>query len=251
MPAIARRLMPELTALSPSLIIFDKDGTLIDFHAMWSGWVTELARRLEAATGLTIAPQLFRAMNFDLNAGRVAPNGKLSVTPIAGLRALTVDVLGEAGLPSEAVEVAMATAWHIPDPVALAQPLTDLAVLFSTLRTCGLKIAVATSDDRAPTEAMLAGLNLTSLVDALSCADDGLPIKPAPDMVLTICRALNIPPAKAIMVGDNADDLQMGRAAGAGLVIGVLSGVSTAADLAPHADVLLSSVAGLIEDTTK
>ena len=29
------------------LVIFDKDGTLIDFHAMWSGWVETLADDLE------------------------------------------------------------------------------------------------------------------------------------------------------------------------------------------------------------
>ena len=29
------------------LVIFDKDGTLIDFHAMWGGWAETLAERLE------------------------------------------------------------------------------------------------------------------------------------------------------------------------------------------------------------
>ena len=37
-------------AFNPRLVIFDKDGTLIHFDAMWGGWVTELARRLEAET---------------------------------------------------------------------------------------------------------------------------------------------------------------------------------------------------------
>ena len=27
-------------------IIFDKDGTLLDFNAMWGGWVVALADRL-------------------------------------------------------------------------------------------------------------------------------------------------------------------------------------------------------------
>ena len=50
------------------------------------------------------------------------------------------------------------------------------------------KIAVATSEDRASTEATLSALAVTPLVDAMICADDGLPIKPEPDMVLHLCQ---------------------------------------------------------------
>jgi phosphoglycolate phosphatase len=73
-----------------------------------------------------------------------------------------------------------------------------------------------------------------------------VPVKPAPDMVVTLCRVLGIAPARAAVVGDAVDDLEMGRAAAAGLVVGVLSGVSPAALLAPHADVVIPSVAELI-----
>jgi HAD superfamily hydrolase (TIGR01549 family) len=249
MPPTTWQLIPKLSTLAPSLIIFDKDGTLIDFHSMWGAWVVELARRLETTTGLTMAKQLFQAMDFDVDSGRIAPQGKLAVVPLAGLRGLIIDVLGEFDLSSEAIEAAMAAAWHSPDPIALARPCADLTALFSTLRACGLKIAIATSDDRASTEATLAGLKLTSLVDALVCADDGLPLKPAPDMVLSLCRSLDISPAKTVVVGDNADDLQMGRAAGAGLAIGVLSGVSIATELAAYADLLLTSVGELVQDS--
>jgi phosphoglycolate phosphatase len=65
-------------------------------------------------------------------------------------------------------------------------------------------------------------------------------------MVLTICRTLAIAPARTVMVGDNPDDLRMGRAAGVGLVVGVLSGVSPVALLRPYADIILPSVAGLV-----
>jgi len=47
------------------------------------------------------------------------------------------------------------------------------------------------------------------------------------------------------VVGDNAQDLLMGRAAGAGRVIGVLTGTGTYATLAPLADLCLASIAGI------
>ena len=47
------------------------------------------------------------------------------------------------------------------------------------------------------------------------------------------------------MVGDNRHDLEMARAGGAGLAVGVLSGTGTRETLAPMADVILDSIADL------
>ena len=74
------------------------------------------------------------------------------------------------------------------------------------------------------------------------CADDGIKAKPAPDMVLTICERMKIDPTRVMVVGDTTADLKMARSAGAGMVVGVLSGVSSARDLAEFADVLIESV---------
>ena len=45
------------------------------------------------------------------------------------------------------------------------------------------------------------------------------------------------------MVGDSVVDLMMGRRAKAGLVVGVASGVTPRATLAPYADIVLDTVA--------
>lgn len=228
------------------LIIFDKDGTLIDFDAMWGGWIMTLARHLEAAAYIPIAPQLFRAVGFDPASGAVAPGGPLAVSTMDGIRALAAEVLRDAGLSAESAEAAVQQGWYLPDPVALAQPLADLPRLFGDLRARGLRIAVATTDDRGPTEATLAALGIAELVDGLACGDDGFPIKPAPDAIVKLCQQLGVAPAQALMIGDTLADMLMGRNAGAGQVVGVLSGVGTAELLAPYADVLLPSVAALI-----
>ncbi len=241
-----KQLHPNLIKFSPQLIIFDKDGTLIDFHAMWGGWATQLAQRLEAATGQSLTQQLFKALDFDPLSGQITPGGHLADSPMAELKQLTHSVLKSCGLSPPASQKAMATAWQVPDPIALARPLTDIATLFKTIRAYGLKIAIATSDDHKPTASLLKAWNLTHMVDTLICADDGLPIKPAPDMILNVCNRLKIPPANSVMVGDNVADLQMGQAAGVGLKIGVLSGISTTADLENEADIILASIADLI-----
>ena len=229
------------------LIIFDKDGTLIDFHAMWGGWITALARRLAAHSYVNIDQQLYVRAGYDAARGTIDAGAPLAIGTMAELYALTVEVLLGAGLARASAEAAAKAAWYIPDPVALAKPLAELPALFKGLRARGMRIAVATTDDRAPTEATLAALGVAPLLDGLACGDDGHAIKPAPDAVLKLCGQLGIAPAQAAVVGDTAADLRMARAAGAGLAIGVLSGVGSRELLAPLADVLLPSVAGLME----
>lgn len=232
---------------SGKLVIFDKDGTLIDFHAMWGSWVTTLARRLEAAAYMTLGPQLYARVGFDSASGRIDPDKPLAIGTMAELRAMCTELLRDAGLPPGAAEAATEQAWYAPDPVALARPLANLARLFGELRARGVRVAVATTDDRAPTAATLAGLGVLTLVDALACGDDGHPIKPAPDAIVKLCRELEVAPSNTAVVGDTAADLRMGRAAGVGLTIGVLSGVGRRELLEPLADALLPSVAALLD----
>jgi phosphoglycolate phosphatase len=137
-------------------------------------------------------------------------------------------------------------AWHAPDPVGLAHPLTDLRALFARLHDAGRRVGIATSDDRVPTERTLDALGLAGTFDGLVCADDGVPVKPARDMVDYLCAHVGIEPRRTAVVGDSPADLQMARAAGAGLVIGVLTGVGDRDHLAPFADIVVPSVEALL-----
>jgi HAD superfamily hydrolase (TIGR01509 family) len=238
--------MPQPTLnFQPALWIFDKDGTLLDFHRMWGGWAMTLADRLENQVKQPLRADLFRLLGFVPERNYIAPEGHLAITPLTDLQILIAHSLREYGLTASAAHEAMLTAWCYPDPVTAAHPITDLHRLFTQLRERGAKIAIATSDNRALTEATLIALRIDHVIDALVCADDGLPIKPAPEMILSVCEQVGVSPRQAMMVGDNPDDLKMGLAAGVSKKIGVLSGVSTHADLAPHADIVLSSIAAL------
>ena len=114
----------------------------------------------------------------------------------------------------------------------------------ASTRAGGRRIAVVTTDDRSPTEATLRALGVRSAVAAMVCGDDGFAMKPAPDPVFALCQALETEPPRVAVVGDSPADIAMARAAGAGRVVGVLTGVGTAADLA-EADVVLGSIAEL------
>jgi phosphoglycolate phosphatase len=227
------------------LVVFDKDGTLIDFDAMWSPWVIELARRLESVAGVPIADRLFSELGFDPVADRTIAGSPLAVLPMAVLRNAVTDVVVRAGVSEQDAAVAVDRAWFVPDPAATARPLADLAAVFASIRGPGRRIAVATSDDHEPTRLTLAALGVEALVDVIIGADDGFARKPAPDAVLRAAAMVGVPVSRTAVVGDTLADLEMGRAADAGRVIGVLSGVSARADLEPFADAVLDSVADL------
>lgn len=212
---------------------------------MWGAWARELGRRLEATTGQPLASEVFAAIGFDPTTGRVAARGPLAIAPEPRLREIVEAVVRRYCPSVAAARRAVEGAWFAPDPVALAQPLADLPGLFGALRAAGRRIAVATTDDREPTERTLEALGVRALVDALACADDGGPTKPDPAVVLELCRRLGVEPARTALVSDAPDDLAMARRAGLGLVVGVTSGTGTRDELEPLADLVLGSVAEL------
>jgi phosphoglycolate phosphatase len=239
-------LHPALAGID--LVVFDKDGTLISFEAMWGGWARRLGARLEAVTRRPVAGDVFAAIGFDPVGDRVLPGGPLAIATMAGIQERIAAVLRRWCPSISAARRALAEAWFEPDPVELAVPLAHLPELFAALRSSGKAIAVATTDDREPTEATLAALGLETAVATLLCGDDDGPLKPSPEAFAAVCERVGRPVGRCAMVGDTPADLRMAQKANAGLVVGVLSGLGTAADLAPHADLVLASVGALLVD---
>ncbi|CCI44548.1 unnamed protein product [Albugo candida] len=232
-----------LDRCKPSLVIFDKDGTLIDFNLMWGGWVEQQAWKVEMTTGLPVREKLFDAMGYNWIHRSIRSKGALCCTPMGELYKIAVKVLIGEGTSADRAEQVIQQCWSMPDPVTTSRPLVnDLSALFKTIKHMQIKIAVCTTDDRAPTIETLKHLNLFPMIDAIACGDDGLPAKPAPEQIWTICQSIGVEPQNTIMVGDTSTDMNLGKNAGCGLSVGVIGGASSLEDLAEEADVLISSV---------
>ncbi|KQR21382.1 HAD-IA family hydrolase [Microbacterium sp. Leaf151] len=106
-----------------------------------------------------------------------------------------------------------------------AAPLPGAEEVIRSLRTSGLVVALTTGFAPVTRDAILEALGWADLVDiALSPVDAGRG-RPAPDLVLTAALRAGVSAMSAVaVVGDTASDVLSGRAAGAGLVVGVLSG---------------------------
>jgi phosphoglycolate phosphatase len=222
-------------------ILFDKDGTLLDYGATWIP--LNRAAALAAADGdPDLAARLLAAAGYDAAAERVLGGSLLAAgtnREIAACWAALVPGRGVAELTDLVERVYTEGGRHSATPVA------ELAPLLRRLQARGLRLGVATSDSAAGAEATLAHFGVIDLLDFLAGYDSGHGAKPAPHLVEAFCRATGLAAAEVAVVGDNLHDLEMGRAAGAGLVVGVLTGTSERGELAPLADHVLASIADL------
>lgn len=127
------------------------------------------------------------------------------------------------------------------------KPVDGAAATFAWLRGHGAKVALNTGFDRTITDLILAAVGWQSALDAVVCGDDVAQGRPAPDLIFKAMAKTAVADARRVMaVGDTVLDLRAGRNAGAGWVVGVLSGAHRRAQLEaePH-DHLIASVAEL------
>lgn len=230
------------------LVVFDKDGTLIDFERLWGQrarqGVAALVQRVEGDAVLTRS--LFHSLGYDPKTGVTAGNGPLATAVMSKLCTIMAAVLYQHGFSWDAAEE------HVRDSFALKmgapptaeqiRPSGDVAGLFQRLSRAGASIAVVTSDDREATIVTLSLLGATDSVTLLICGNDDIPNKPAPDALWRIANQLNIAPERIMMVGDTVSDLLFGENAGVGCLVGVLGGVGDNAALIALADVVVDSI---------
>ena len=134
-------------------------------------------------------------------------------------------------------------------------PMPGAEELFAACRAAGIKVCLSTGFAPVTRDAIVAALGWGSLVDLfLSPADAGRG-RPWPDMPLTALLRLGGGSVQELAVaGDTPSDVESGLRAGAGLVVGVLSGDSARADLEavaaqaglPGTPLILDSVADLL-----
>ena len=127
------------------------------------------------------------------------------------------------------------------------EPIAGAGQTLEQLRAAGLSVVLTTGFAPTTRDAILDGLGWRALVDAaLSPVDVGRG-RPAPDLVLTaVIRSQASSVASVVVVGDTTSDVASGRAAGAGLVVGVLTGAHDRAALtAAGADAVIDDVSAL------
>lgn len=231
------------------LVAFDKDGTLFSFHASWRPRFLKAVDRLlsQFPNRTEMQAALFRSLGYNAADGTFGEDGTFGTGTSGATVRAAATVLHQYSRPALPLDSCEQLVRQKFAPVLSSSggsvPVTELASLFSSLHGHGVHVAVITSDDRAPTEAELASFGLSGFVDYMGCGDSPGRQKPAPDLLLEAASLLDVSLAHTVVVGDSATDLLMARAADAGLVVGVLTGVGSRETLGALADVVLDSIA--------
>ena len=222
-------------------ILFDKDGTLLDFEATWLPVLRAFARDLAHGDEATAEAMLVKG-GFDSETGRFRAGSTIAAGTTVDLAKLWYPTLDGDALGTIVARIDSGFAAGGPDHSVV---LPGVVEALTALAGRGHVMGVATNDGTTTAMEALAAIGLGEFFALVLGYDAVTNPKPAPDMVLAFAAEAGMAPADVVVVGDNAHDLVMARTAGAGAAVGVLSGNSEAADLAPFADVLLDSITDL------
>jgi len=221
-------------------ILFDKDGTLLDFDLTWGAAGYSVMKKISRGDDASF-DRLVSITHYDIETRRYRATSHMvagSLDDIGLLWAAALEREDHATLGNEINELFMAAA---PD---FLTPIGDPAGVLSTLAGQGYLLGIATNDSEAAAIQQAGIMGITSYLNFIVGYDSGHGRKPDPGMVEAFVRFTGLQPHQVALVGDSVHDLHAARAAGA-IAIAVLSGPSSREVLEPHADFVIDSVADL------
>jgi phosphoglycolate phosphatase len=233
------------------LVIFDKDGTLIDVHYYWGGMVELRARMLsknyvESQQQEQATRELMSDMGIDLDTRKIKSTGPVGIKP----REFIVDTAYQTtkryfnAITLEQVssvfkEIDVYSRIHL---VQLVKPLPGVEALLMELKQKKIQIAIATTDLTNRAELAMDSIGFSHYFDDIAGADLVDNAKPSPDLVNYLCDKMSVDIKKTVMIGDSIVDLEMAEAAAVGFV-GVKTGL--------HSPEFLERSKVLVDDLTQ
>jgi phosphoglycolate phosphatase len=209
------------------LIIFDKDGVLLDLSQTWASTIVNIARYTETLIdGRVHHRDLLKTIGVELSAdgshGKVLENGLYA----SGTYGSLVPAWG--ALDHTLIAI-MNTASYMDEMMAIATrsvrgqtaPKGEVKSALEELKSDGYLLGVVTNDGAPTTAINLDDLGLTHMMDHIVTADSGHGRKPEPGGILALCERLGVTPDEAVMIGDTHADHDAAIAAACRHVIAV------------------------------
>lgn len=224
-------------------ILFDKDGTLLDFNGSWLEPYFQATEFIAQSMG---RPELKDSLMAD--GGFIAETESWtsdSLLASASNQQILEFWSQQIGQPIVGEHLNRIKQILSNDLNHYVPAIEDLHGFLNRLKAHGIRLGLATMDDETSACSMLTKLQLTGLFDFVCGADSGYGVKPEPGMVYAFCESCGLSPKQIIMVGDSPKDLNMGKNAGTAYSIGVLTGAHDRAGLEAHGDYIFDNISSL------
>lgn len=228
-------------------IIFDKDGTLIDFDAFWVPVSIKAIGFILDRLGIDRTPcdEILEA--FGVHEGITSINGVLCKGTYEQMGQIVYGILCKHGYHGSSDEVIriLVEAYNESTDAGLVKPTCkDLAESLTELKGMGKRLAVVTTDNSEITLKCLKVLGILELFDKIY-TDDGInPTKPDPFCVYDFCERFGIEKGGVVMVGDTMTDVKFAKNAGIS-VIGLAKADINRDILIGEADAVISEISQL------
>ena len=225
-------------------ILFDKDGTLLDFNRTWLPIYLHAAQEF-ADSDPALAAELLSCNGFDPQRNRFLGGSLLAAGnnhEIADAWALQLQQPDQV----DSISLRLNEIFRVQGAIQ-ATAVAGMADTLRQLKVCGYHLGVATADSHQGIINTLQSFDVLDDFDFLAGYDSGHGVKPEAGMVLAFCEQTGLSSKQVVVVGDNRHDIEMGRNANAGLCVGVLTGTSERADLEAIADIVLDDISHLPE----
>lgn len=224
-------------------IIFDKDGTLLDFDAYWAVGSEKVMEYFLAQVGRSDISSSEILSRLGIHDGVCDINSVFCQSTFGEICEIIYEYLTKqanyGGFTLEQTYEFMLDAYDkISDFGVIKPTCNNLRALLENLRKQGIKLAVVTTDTTESTRKCLSMLGIQELFDKIYTDDGDTPNKPDPYAALDFCRTFGLEKENVVMVGDTMTDIKFARNAGIS-VISIAKNEENKRILAPHSDVVL------------
>ncbi|WP_433945754.1 HAD family hydrolase [Paenibacillus sp. SN-8-1] len=214
-------------------ILFDKDGTLIEFLPLWGGWAQIMTDQVAAAirSGEFPVPLEVRCewLGIEMDEqGQITGydlGGPLSIASIPEIEGILAWQLYKHGLAwNEAIAKIRNFRMKASQYIERERPVFPVQGLQGFLGKCnelGVPLGVVTADQTDEAVKHLSLIGIDGYFKTIIGSDLVSEGKPSTEIVYKACRELGIAPNRTVLVGDTGGDMQMGFDAGMAVTIGI------------------------------
>lgn len=227
-------------------ILFDKDGTLIDFPSIWLPWIDDIFNYLvNAVPNCPLSRiELMTAFGAGEKGDFVDPKGPLAIASIEESKAIIAYKLYENGVPwdsgvfyaSESVKSA-----NEKEKSTSIRPIDGIKEFLEDVKANNVRLGVLTADDTERAWEHLKEVKLADYFEFIIGSDQVTNGKPFPDMAYLAKDRYGISLSGTMLIGDTNADMQLGKNAGVNVTVGIVTYADNNINHLKDADITIKS----------